>query len=429
VLLLSDLLGRRVCDSAGTGVGRLVDLSVGLGEDASVTRLAVGRGRRVTGWADWSQVDAVDDAVIRLLPGARLAAPDGDAHRGGQIRLARDVLDTQILDSSGTRLVRAADVVLTPIGGRLEVVAVELGVGSVVRRLGFRRLGQRMPVSVLDWHDLQPASTQGLAVQLRTSANALKHLRPAELATVLAGLGTDRAVEVLETVDAEEAAAALSAVHPDVSARLLQALPEQMAASLVEHMALDDAAASIRWLPAEDLQSLLSRLGSARAETLRRLVAAPPDTAGGLMNTDVRMARPGESLEDIRARLAADPPRLGSLATVFVVDEDRRPLGVIDVVSLITGRVHQPRALTIPVDLPVDDVIDFFATHDFLAVPVVDDQGRLVGAVAVDDVLEELLARRLPGARRFAHLRSRRLRLPPRASRRVAPRRPPTDGP
>ena len=123
------------------------------------------------------------------------------------------------------------------------------------------------------------------------------------------------------------------------------------------------------------------------------------------MNPDVVTARPDEGIAEIRARLAADPPRLDALLTVVVVDGDDRPVGVLSPRTLLTGSAEPAPVGTIDEGAPIARVIDVFALHDVLALPVVDAEGRLRGVIAVDDVLEELLVERLPGRRRFHSLR------------------------
>ena len=117
------------------------------------------------------------------------------------------------------------------------------------------------------------------------------------------------------------------------------------------------------------------------------------------MTTDVRTAVEGEPLEVVRARLADDPPLLEGLATVFVLDAAGRYSSALTPTSLIGGGPAR-RLPSLAVDTPLDDVIDIFAVEDVLALPVLDADGGIVGAVAIDDVLEELLAERLPQHRR-----------------------------
>ena len=169
-------------------------------------------------------------------------------------------------------------------------------------------------------------------------------------------------------------------------------------------MSPDDATAALRHVEQEPLERMLAEVGATRTAELRLLLAAPARTAGGLMTSDARTARADEPAEAVRRRLAERPPHHEALATVFVVDADGKLLGAIPPSRLLAGDTKPVAVPTLTAETPLDDVLDLFARHDVLALPVVDAAGRVIGAVGVDDVLEELLAERLPGRRRFAIL-------------------------
>lgn len=410
MLLLSDLLGSDVRSIEGAVVGHLVDLTVEVGDDhPAVRRLAIGRRRRIRALVGWDAVVSFEHDDIQLsmsLPEVTALTFEGPLPER-DLLLSRDVLDTQIVDVAGNRLARVSEVLLARTEASVRVVAVEVGATGVWRRLGMHQLAERTPEQAVDWADLHLTSARGHALQLAIPDTAVHRLEAAELASVVAHLRTARAAEVLNAVSPAAAAGALSASHPHAGARLLHAVSRRTASSLVARMPVDDAAAVLRRLPADAVEGLLGNVVSERATTLRRLLAHPADTAGGLMNTEVRTAAVGESVETIRGRVAADVPELEGLATVFVIDDDERPVGSFEPNDLLAGRATPRQVPAVPATLPVERVIDLFALHDYLALPVVDADGRLVGVVAIDDVLEELLAERLPGQRRPGLVRSR----------------------
>jgi len=210
---------------------------------------------------------------------------------------------------------------------------------------------------------------------------------------------------VLDVVSPERAAHALRAAHPRVGARVLRAVSPHRATSVMEQLPVDDATAVLRGVHPGDLDALLADVSTDRAIKLRKLLAHPADTAGGLMNTDVHTASTTDSVADIIKRFAANPQALAGTTGIFVVDDEGRPTGTFEPADLLAGRTT-PRAVpAIRASLPLQRVIDLFALHDFHALPVVDNDGRMLGAVAIDDVLEELLAERRPGRRRFARIR------------------------
>ena len=406
---LSDVLGCPVTAADGTVIGRLVDLVTRLDSPhPGLDRVGIGRGHQVRTWVEWAHVEEFGRSGVKLAADATLSAsPDLPALAPDEIRLERDVLDTQILDDVGTRLVRVGDVLLTDpaADGEVRVVGVEVGAGSLVRRLGGRRLSHRFSQPVIDWSGIRLASSRGLATQLAADEGAGHPLGAVEIAAIVTNLSTEEAVKVLEAARPELAADALRVAHPAVSARLMESLSDATVVETVTRMRPDDATAALRGLRPDEVERLLGQVGSGRAEVLRRLLRHRPDTAGGLMTTSVHVAHQGDTLEDLQARFAADPNPPGSRANIFVVDEDGRPVGIVEPMSLITGRAPSRPVPVVPTSLPVERVIDYFALNDVPALPVVDDDGLLVGAIDGDDVLAELLAERLPGHRRFPHLK------------------------
>lgn len=398
---LSRLIRREVVDCDGHRVGTVADLGARLGDPRPVvTQMVMRTSRRATLRVGWSDVSTVDEDRVEL----GTAGMPVEAHpREDELLLKHDVLDTQVFDIAGKRLARVADVRLALTNGVLEVVGVEVGPGALLRRIGLARIGQRFPENPIAWSAVHLASVRGHALQLTTPA--AQRLGPADLAELLGHLPTGRGADLLEGLPAGVAADALSHARPRLGARLVRSIAPHRAAPIIDAMPSDDATAALRHLPPEELGALFAELDSQRAGDLRRLLAHPPHTAGGLMNPDVIRARQGEPIDEIRARIVADPPRLDALLTVVIVDGHDRPVGVLSPRALLVGDARPVPAHSVAEDAAVARVIDAFALHDVLAVPVVGADGRLRGVIAVDDVLEELLVERLPGRRRFHSLR------------------------
>jgi hypothetical protein len=379
-----------------------------------VTAVRVRCSRRQVVLLRWEAIASFEESAVQLRsPVSELRETE---LQPDELLLGRDVLDTQIVDIAGKRLVRVSDVELAREAGTLRVVAVDVGLSSLLRRLGLRwvarRLQARMKAEAVAWEDLHMTSARGHALECSTVGKRLRRLGPAELAQLVARLPLSRGLELLGTVEPARAAGALGAARPRLGGRMLQELPPGVAAPILAEMPADDAVAALRHVGADELEELLSTVHTERAGTLRRLLEHPPGTAGGLMTPDYLTARAGDPIEAIRERLIASPPRLEGLGTVFVVDDAGRPIGAIQPTALLGDR---PVPVPVPVlreDTGTDQVVDTFALHDFLALPVVDAEGCIVGAVAVDDVLEELLVERLPGRRRYEEVLSVRGRAP-----------------
>jgi sporulation protein YlmC with PRC-barrel domain len=222
---LTEVIGRRVLSSDGTDVGRVADLSVRLGVPRpSVVRALV---RRPRGEAHLLPAPAVRLVATHaeVSPGTDLAGLEVDARHlplaDDELLLARDVLDTQVVDLRGRHLSRVSDVRLRQVGDGLEVLAVDLGVPGLLRRLGLRVPGGRLE---LEWHHLHLTSPRGHVVQLNTDTAAFRRLDPSGLAELLSRLSTSRAVDVVRALEPARAAAALHHSHPRTGRRIVQGL-------------------------------------------------------------------------------------------------------------------------------------------------------------------------------------------------------------
>jgi CBS domain-containing protein len=406
VLALTQHLRQDVLDARGERLGRVRDLSVRLDDPfPSVAAVIVDTGdrkRRVP----WEEVATFESAQVTLGGGAAELGPSDNGE--SELWLARDVLDHQVVDVDGRRIARVGDVELDRDGRALRVVAVDIGLSAMARRLGLRRLARRLKAEALPWDEMHLASGRGHELQLEAPTAAVHRLNSAELMQLLGRLTIPRGAEVLRAVSTESAARALAGSRPAVAAELVRELREPHASAILAHMPVDDAADALRPLETDERERALSALEPGRARTIRPLLVHDPNTAGAIMTPDVRTAGPDEPLDRVRARVAADPPAVDGLLTVVVVDSDRRPLGVIPATSLLSGRGEPVRVPPVRTNTPLDDVIELFATYDVLAVPVIDAAGTLVGAVAIDDLLDVTLAERLPGARRYRVMSARR---------------------
>jgi len=233
MLRLTEEIGRPVTARDGRTVGRILDLTVRIdGEPAVVERIAVGRHRIDT----LVPRTATEDRGPRGLhirvdthPAARTA--DGSLPLDpDELLLRRDVLDTQIVDVAGRRVQRVGDVLLAPTpDDRLEVIAVDVGAGPVLRRLGLRRVADRTREQAVAWGDLHLTSPRGHRIQLAGTAAAVHRLDDAGLAHLIAVLPTEHAADVVGRVGPERAAAALAASHGEVGTRVTLALGEAAA--------------------------------------------------------------------------------------------------------------------------------------------------------------------------------------------------------
>ena len=280
VLFLSRLIGCEVMVAeAGRGpvIGRLIDLTVLLDDDHGpqlVEHLVVGRRGAPAQLLPWSAVARLEAGAPVLAAGATGTAVDAMA--GNEILLARDVLDTQVVDVAGQRLARVADVVLALAGGAggagrtgLEVVGVEVGFGAVLRRLGLRRMTPARTEDVVAWSDLHLTSERGHTVQLAAARSAVHRLDARGLAALVSRVDTDSASEILAVKDPQAAAEVVAEAYPEIGERMLRAMLPSQADRIVAAMPPEHAG---RWRARLGRPALLGRrFGRSRVSSRRHL--------------------------------------------------------------------------------------------------------------------------------------------------------------
>jgi magnesium transporter len=403
MLYLSQAIGRPVLDGNGEPIGKLADLIVAVGERyPPVTGLVVSTDRREI-FVPWQSVGAVDDK------GARLTTFTLDLgrfrQRPDEIRLAQDLLDKQIVDIDGRKVVRVNDVSLDEIEGRLRVVAVDVGAAGLLRRLGARfpelvSRGLRLPVQerYIDWEDVDPVETSIASIKLRVPHAGLAELHPADLASIIDQLAPRDRAGVLASLDDEAAADAIEEMEPDTQVEVLEDLEPARAADILEEMSPDDAADLVADLSDEAREEILSLMERDEAAEVQELLGYPEDSAGGIMTTEFVAVPATLSAARTIDRLRELEPDAETIYYVYVTDEDGRLVGVLSLRDLIVAapqtpisEVMIPEPVAVGVLADQDEVAHVVARYNLLAVPVVDAEGRLAGIVTVDDAMDSIL--------------------------------------
>jgi CBS domain-containing protein len=399
---LAGLLGRPVYNQVGAEVGRLVDVVARWGGDAypPVTGLVVRVGGRGA-FVPVEQVARLGHRQVELRS-ARLDLRDFE-RRQGEVLLAKDVLDHQLVDTDGIKVIRAADLYLAPSEHAILLVGVDVSLQTLLRRLGpvrFRPLPT--PDQVIDWAAIEPFGTSAGQVQLRTTNRALHRLRPGELADLLEDLGRGGRNELLASLEPETAADALEEMDPDELVALLHEVPDDRAAALVARMEPDEAVDILRELDADEREDLLGRMPAATARQLRDLLTFPEDTAGGFMNANLVLVREGDTVAEVRRRLRELAWKQPDLDAVLVTDGQGRLVDVVGLLELFVAEPGQrmaelagpPEPVTIGPDAGLSEVVDGLVEGRASTLVVVDEAGRPLGRILADDVIDALLPER-----------------------------------
>ncbi len=404
MLYLSQAIGRAVLDGNGEPIGKIADLIVAVGDRyPPVTGLVVETDRRRI-FMPWSSVDHLD------ANGARLGTLTIDigkfSQRPNEILLHADLMDKQIVDIDGRKVVRVNDLRLDEIEGKLHLVAVDVGAAGLLRRLGIERgyrtiaRNLRLPLAerYIDWEDVDPVETSIASIKLRVPHAGLAELHPADLADIIDQLAPKDRAGVLASLDDEAAADVFEEMEPETQVEVLEDLDPARAADILEEMSPDDAADLVADLSDETREEILALMERDEAEELGELLAYPEDTAGGMMTTEFVALPASLTCAQAIDRLRELEPDAETIYYVYVTDDEDRLVGVLSLRDLIVSRadamvaeVMIPEPVTVGVLADDDEVAEVVAHYNLLAVPVVDASGHIVGIVTVDDAMDAIL--------------------------------------
>ncbi len=401
VLHLSLVSGSDLLDRSGAKLGRVDDLIVRLGEDEypPVTGLlATVAGRQVFVPAD--AVDEIEHGRVALRA-ARLDLRPFE-RRSQEVLLKKDVLDRQLINVDGARLVRSNEIELARLAGWYRVVGVDVGLRGLLRRLVPRALADNVGANeFLDWASVEPFTGHVPTVRLRVPHPKLARLHPAQLADLVEAASHREGEEILGAVggDPELEADVFEELESRHQREFIEDRSDGEIAGVLARMESDDAADLVAELPEERREEVVRLLPLPQRRKVRTLLGYDPATAGGLMSPEFICVYSQATQLEVLERIRASHTSAEALAWVYVMNTNRRLTGAIALVDLLraesTARVSeigQPPQRVRP-DADLEEVARLMTDYDLTVVPVVDEQERLLGVITVDDVLELLLPR------------------------------------
>jgi magnesium transporter len=410
---ISELVGRRATVD-GLPIGRVSDFLVNRPD------------------ATFPQIDGL---IIKTAKGSRFAPIETivDVDRDGKVALTAapkdpaplerdslfliaDLLDKQIVDVDGRKVVRINDIEVANTGGQLRVVAADIGVGGLLRRLGLKSFGKRftpaiyraIPRAMIAWSSVSPIrDLNPTEVRLSVSESKLSRLHPSELAEIIGELSTPQAAALVRSLDDETAADAFEHLDADTQKTLIDDIGNERAADIVEEMDSDDAADLLAELSDEQQNELLAEMNEYTAGELRELVKYAEDSAGGLMTTDYVWIYPHRTAEATITKIREIAPTSEFIYYLYVLDAQDALLGVLTLRALLLASptatidtIMETDLVTLEPGASAEQVAALIARYDLLAAPVTDARGQLLGIVTVDDAIDaimpEELAKKLP---------------------------------
>jgi sporulation protein YlmC with PRC-barrel domain/CBS domain-containing protein len=401
----TELIGLPVFDLKKRKLGRVRDVGiVPLIHPARIDRYLVGTG------GSWLSVRYDQISTISLngiqLSDEKLYPYHSDEY---MLRIQRDLLDQQIIDVNGRKVVRVTDVSLELTGGEREslmVLEVDVGVRSILRRLlqgvvpprWVRRLQRPISPNSIRWEFCSIVEADPLRrLRLNISNEKLERLHPADLADIVEELGPAEREAIFETMDSEAAAEALSEVDPKMQASILESLEPEVAADIVEEMAPDEAAHALSEVEEETTAEILEEMEHEPVSEVKELLEYDEDTAGGMMNTEAILMPENMLVSEVIPQLREHEDMLENTHVLFLTNGGGRVTGAVPLARLFLAGGATPlrelagdRLISTTADETQERVTELFDKYNLLALPVLEQDGTLAGVITADDVISVL---------------------------------------
>jgi len=407
LVALSELLGATVRDATGNARGRVREVAVAPQDHPTRVAFLVVRTANGERALRLNSIKAAAGSSVRSTDEA--SSWSGYSPSDGLLLLKRDLLDQQIIDVHGRKVVRVNDVEIecTPVNGHLllDVVAVDVGARGAIRRLSkgvvpsftLRALLERIPPRVIPWQFVDLIETDpARRVKLKIAYEGLSKLHPADIADIVEDLPPAEREAVFETIDEEVAAETLEELEPDVQTSVVESLDKERAADIVEEMDPDAAADLLGDLPEEEAGQILDEMRPEERQEVTQLLEFGEHTAAGRMTTEFVAVAETATVNDAIEALKTFEGSREALATIYLKGPGDRLVGSVPLVKIAISpasaglsSLNEPYIACAP-DTPQSEVAALFDKYNLITLAVVDEHGRVAGIITADDVISML---------------------------------------
>lgn len=409
-IFLSEILKKPVFDQKGEDLGRIRDIVVVKGITLPDLESIIIEKKKTLYRLDYETLTVFNKRIITTtqtkdnLPRYELCDED--------LLAVRDILDKQIVDINGAKVVRVNDIKIEGYKGQAVFVGIDIGMRGILRRFGIEKKGENflrlfripLPFNLIRWDYLQPLSPRLTSISLTMSQQMLSKVHPADLAEIIHSVSREEGASFFHRLDVESAAETLPELQSETQLEIISTMDTEKAADIIEEMSPDDAADILNDLPASTAQEILGTIEPEDADNIAELLCHEEDTAGGLMNTEYLIYPEQTTIAETIEKFREDAKDIDTVYHIYVCGENERLTGVITLKDLFLNNPELKLSDIMETNIkslrPEDDedvVAAMISKYNLVAIPVLDDSLQMMGLVTVDDIIDQMLP---PSAKR-----------------------------
>jgi magnesium transporter len=409
-LFISEILKKPVLDPKGDELGRVKDLVIVRGEPLPKVSSLIIEKKRVIYNLPWLDLNIFNKRIISANIYSEALQPYELNEE--DLLLVRDILDKQIVDINGAKVVRVNDVKLEGYDTEAILIAVDVGMRGIMRRLGVERGGEdlmrlfkkHIPYHLISWNYIQTLEPKLTTISLTVPRQMLADLHPADIADIISQFSHKEGATFFSDLDVDVAAEALSELKPETQVDIISEMDTDKAADIIEEMPPDEAADILSDLPVDKAKEILESIEKEEAEDIQELLCHEEDTAGGLM-TNVFIAYPPETtVRKAIENFKRDAEVFETVYYIYVMDTNEKLFGVVSLRDMILADldaklsdIMATKLKTVTPETDEMEVAGIISKYNLLAIPVIDTEGFILGIVTIDDIIDRILP---PSAKR-----------------------------
>lgn len=409
----SQVIGSKIYDPDGTRIGKVMDIIINTAQndvsyEETFRPVIVGLKTKVKGEVRYLNYDYIKivnkHRSFSFICSQQVDLSEAAIDNG--LPLGKNILDRQIVDINGRKLVRVNDIRLVSIASGTYAIAVDIGTEGLLRRLGVAYIANKLlgifswslPTQYILWDDVEAFDTSNFNIKLSHTSSKLQRLHPSDLADIIEEMGAHSRTKIFESLDEEKAADVLEEMEPYAQAQVIESLSIGKAADLLEKMPADEVADLFDELEDEKVELLLNEMEKESSEEVRELLEYEEKEVGSLMTTDYMSFRETMTIEDTLQELREQKPEADMIYSLFITDETEKLVATVSLRDLVVSQPAMTLAEIMNKDIirvfdedKVDTLAVIILKYDLLAIPVTDKENTLVGMVVIDDIVEDLM--------------------------------------